>query len=257
LLRTSKFHFPCADDREEPFAQRMFAARWEGPQTDKELELLARFFDPVPQYVAFGDDTPPTPSPLESWVFPSGWGNGTEAYIARDRALNRGRQLAAAREGLRLLKKYGHLPDGPEELECLDPGDDRQKLREARRISATFSQADVQPSESVLENLSTAAASEARIDRPMPAVKPISPNPLEHEVVKAAPAVRERSAQRKRGPQSKKTEGVSATMVADVKRGDLTIDQLDNMLEKQMEDRYGASRDTCRKARKSALATLR
>lgn len=140
MPKASKFYFPSTD-REERFGALKFGAEWEGPQMDRELELLARFFDPGPKWVAFGDEGPHAASPLESWVYPSGSGNGSEAHAARNRALKRRRQLAEVQERLRLVDKYGHQPSGSEDFERLDPGDDRGTLQEARSIIGNNSQA--------------------------------------------------------------------------------------------------------------------
>jgi hypothetical protein len=53
----------------------------------------------------------------------------------------------------------------------------------------------------------------------------------------------------KRGPQSRKLEGVIARMRDDIENGKLTQPELATMLEKVMANRYGVSRDTARKAR--------
>lgn len=133
MPKAGKFYFPSTD-REERFGALKFGADWEGPHTDYELELLARFYDPGPKYVAFDHDGPHPASPLQDWVYPEGSGDGLQANAARDRALKRERQLADVQEALRLVDKYGHQPNGPEDFERLDPGDDRAKLQEARRI---------------------------------------------------------------------------------------------------------------------------
>jgi hypothetical protein len=154
LSKSSRFYFPSTD-REERFGKLMFAVGWEGPQTDRELELLARFYDPGPTWVEFGDDGPYAASPLENWVYPGGSGDAPEASAARARALKRRHQLMEVQEALRLIDKYGHQSSGPEDFERLDLGDDREKLREARRIIAGYSQANVKPKTPSPENVLT------------------------------------------------------------------------------------------------------
>lgn len=59
---------------------------------------------------------------------------------------------------------------------------------------------------------------------------------------------------RRRGKKPTVFEGVKMAMQADLTGGALTAEDLSGMLEKALEDRYGASRDTCRRARNAVLA---
>jgi len=60
----------------------------------------------------------------------------------------------------------------------------------------------------------------------------------------------------RRGVKPHKRNRVRDTMIRDVVEGRLTVDQLAAMFEKNMASQYGASRDTCRKARGEALSEL-
>jgi len=62
---------------------------------------------------------------------------------------------------------------------------------------------------------------------------------------------------RKRGPKAEVGPRVKAAMLADLRGGKLTIDQLDGMVEEAMAARYKASRDVCRKARELALSEFK
>lgn len=145
MSEKNPFHFCSTDDRAEPFGRLKFGADWVDRQTDRDLEVL-KWFRPGlrREYVDIDDDRPPAPLPLEDWIVPY-WlesDQKAEAYAARDRALKRRRQLAVVQEALRLVDEYGHQSKGPEDFERLDPGDDRDKLREARRIIASYSLTD-------------------------------------------------------------------------------------------------------------------
>jgi hypothetical protein len=59
---------------------------------------------------------------------------------------------------------------------------------------------------------------------------------------------------RRRGPKPKKFEKTKQAMECDIQQGRLSIPDLDAMLEKEMEERYGVSRDTAREARKATLS---
>jgi hypothetical protein len=74
----------------------------------------------------------------------------------------------------------------------------------------------------------------------------------ERQVVPAASIART-----KRGPRAYKCGAVIEAMKGDIREKRLTLDQLSQMREKQLEGRYGRladSRDTFRKARKAVLA---
>jgi hypothetical protein len=58
---------------------------------------------------------------------------------------------------------------------------------------------------------------------------------------------------RKRGPKARTYMRIEATMREDIKSGRLTKDDLNNMQEKELEEKYGASRTTVRKARLAVL----
>jgi hypothetical protein len=59
---------------------------------------------------------------------------------------------------------------------------------------------------------------------------------------------------RKRGRRPTKREQVIEQMRRDITQGRKSWESLRDMLEKELEDNYGASRDTCRKAREAVLA---
>jgi hypothetical protein len=69
---------------------------------------------------------------------------------------------------------------------------------------------------------------------------------------KKSPAVT--TAPRRRGPKTGVCERIMAQMQSEIAEGKITRTALDEMLEKDLEPSYGASRDTCRKARKRVLA---
>jgi|GraSoiStandDraft_16_1057320.scaffolds.fasta_scaffold331617_1 hypothetical protein len=58
---------------------------------------------------------------------------------------------------------------------------------------------------------------------------------------------------RRRGARPKKTEQVKGAMRNDIQQGRLTAAALKNMLEKNLAENYGVSRDTARKARNAVL----
>jgi hypothetical protein len=135
---TNRFYF-SSTDREEHLGKLKFGADWESRQTDAEVERLRRFYDPGPRWVAIGDNGPYASSALEEWVYPGGSGDGPQALAARARALKRMRQLAWVQDTLWLFDKYPKSKVS-EDFERLDPGDDREKLREVRRLIAGESQ---------------------------------------------------------------------------------------------------------------------
>jgi hypothetical protein len=61
---------------------------------------------------------------------------------------------------------------------------------------------------------------------------------------------------RRRGARPRKFEQTKEAMRNDVQGGRLSVAQLENMLEKDLEARYGVSRDTARKARVAVLSEL-
>lgn len=74
-------------------------------------------------------------------------------------------------------------------------------------------------------------------------------SPLEIE----APAPKRRAA-RKRGRKPVLSNQIKAQMKSDINDGILTTDQLDGMIEKEMGQRYGASREIVRNARNEVLS---
>jgi hypothetical protein len=70
----------------------------------------------------------------------------------------------------------------------------------------------------------------------------------------AAEVVVTTSGKKERGPLPKKLEATTETMRARIRDGSLTIDGLGKMLEKNMAETFGVSRDTCRKARRTVLS---
>ena len=224
-LPMNRFHFP-ADDREERFGKRKFNAEWEGPQNATELDLLSFFCDPLDVYSPLEPhDIPATP--IEGWIYRGPQDKYLEAYDARLRALTRQRQLAEVRLLLRLVDTYGPSAKVPPEFEPLKPWEDRAKLAEARRLINM-------PSDSVI------------------AEPKVPPTDEDHDLKPSAP-----KSTGKRGPKSTVSRRVESDMVADVMQGRLTRIQLSGLLEKEMEDSYGASRDTCRSARIEALKKIK
>jgi hypothetical protein len=63
-------------------------------------------------------------------------------------------------------------------------------------------------------------------------------------------------AARRRGAPATKFNATRNAMLKDIRQGTLTAAQLERMLEKILENRYGVSRDTARKARNAALSEL-
>jgi hypothetical protein len=61
---------------------------------------------------------------------------------------------------------------------------------------------------------------------------------------------------RKRGPKGLQRKRVINQMIEDIKRETITLAALSDEKEKTLEHRYGASRDTCRKARETVLRQL-
>jgi hypothetical protein len=59
---------------------------------------------------------------------------------------------------------------------------------------------------------------------------------------------------RKRGPQPRKFEQTKEAMRRDIRKGLLAVTTLDAMLEKELKQRYGVSRDTARKSRAEILS---
>jgi hypothetical protein len=219
------FHFP-ADDREERLGKRKFGADWEGQQTETDLDLLSLFCDPLDVYSPLEPhDYPPTP--IKGWIYRGSQGKYPAASDARLRALTRQWQLAEVRQLLQLFDKYGTSAKIPPEFEPLKPWEDRAKLAEARRL------VNMQ-SDSVIAEPKIAPTDESRDLKP------------------SAPKITG-----KRGPKSTVSRRVESEMVADVIKGRLTRIQLNGLLEKEMEDRYGASRDTCRSARVEALKKIK
>ena len=68
-----------------------------------------------------------------------------------------------------------------------------------------------------------------------------------------APAPKRRAA-RKRGRKPVLSNQIKALMKSEINDGILTTDQLDGMIEKEMEQRYGASREIVRNARNEVLS---
>jgi hypothetical protein len=142
--------------------------------------------------------------------------------------------LEDIRELLRLLKRYGEKPDP---LENLHPSDERKKLDEARALCArvrsrTGAQAESNDLQGLAESSAASGSSSVNRGRKLPP---------RHDA-------------RTRGPKQSKREGVKNAMLTDLCTGRLTKAELERMLEKVMEKKYGASRDTCRKARDDALS---
>jgi hypothetical protein len=59
---------------------------------------------------------------------------------------------------------------------------------------------------------------------------------------------------RRRGPQPKKLEQAKTAMRDDIQQGRRAVAELKNMLEKNLQEVYGVSRDTARKARRAVLS---
>jgi hypothetical protein len=163
---------------------------------------------------------------VESWIY-RGPEKHQEASDAHRRALTRRRQLAEVRELLKLYDKYGPVPNVPAEFEPLKPWENRAKLAEARRL--IHGQSEVTTAEPKLSVADTD-----------PDHKPVVPKST-----------------RKRGRKPEIFNRVRREMIADLMLGRLTRIQLNGLLEKQIEDRYCASRDTCREARVEVLKKIK
>src|SRR5262245_28553875 len=59
---------------------------------------------------------------------------------------------------------------------------------------------------------------------------------------------------RRRGPRPKKLEQAKTAMRNDIQQGRRPVAELKNMLEKNLQEAYGVSRDTARKARRAVLS---
>ncbi len=62
---------------------------------------------------------------------------------------------------------------------------------------------------------------------------------------------------RRRGPPPKKMERVKEEMINDLRQRQLSLAELDGMLEKTLAQKYGVSRDTARKARMAVVSEFR
>jgi hypothetical protein len=91
-----------------------------------------------------------------------------------------------------------------------------------------------------------------------PGVVPIGESPAATVAPPPVPAAggAKAPAPKRRGPKAKKFARVKAEMQADIAEKRLSSEDLDGMPEKQLKDRYHASRTTCREVRKSVLAEL-
>jgi hypothetical protein len=143
MLVKKEFHFSRFDDRQELLARRKFGVDWVEPQA--EHEGLLRFFYSYPpsqgvpfELLAFPEaDLVLSSAPGEFYKYRGPTELLDKALVAFDYAVTRGQQLIWARKALRLFDKYGGRPtNGSEDFERLDPGDDRDMLREARRLAA-------------------------------------------------------------------------------------------------------------------------
>jgi hypothetical protein len=88
--------------------------------------------------------------------------------------------------------------------------------------------------------------------RPHPYRRPTFWAPVESEN-DASPRSTTAAATRRRGKRPSKRDRVIHVMRNEIAEGRLTTDELNNMLEKKLEERYGVSRDTARKAREVVL----
>ena|SRR5580704_6153307 len=61
---------------------------------------------------------------------------------------------------------------------------------------------------------------------------------------------------RARGPKPRKQAAVVQAMISDIRRGRRTLISLVDMIEKELAETYGVSRDTARKARNQVVTKL-
>ena len=249
MLTKKEFHSPVFDDREELLGSRKFGVDWVGPQAEHELKLLRLYFHPPPrppQYVTFELLDPPegdlvfSSAPVEDYEYRGPAELRDEASAAFKCAITRRRQLAWAREALRLVDKYGERPtNGSEDFERLDHGDDRDMLREARRL--------------IVATPNTDAIAGAAAERE--AAPTFGPNVVlikqDHKSTRARV-----SRGQGRGRPGKVMDRVKKAMLADLYSEKFTALQLKEMTEEAMKAEYGASRDTCRKACVAALSEM-
>jgi hypothetical protein len=221
----SGFHF-TSTDREERLGKLKFGADWEGPQSKTDLEYLSWFREPSDVWAAPEQYNIPR-MPIERWEYSGPFVDAGDALAAKERALKRRQHLAVVRELLKLFDKYGPSPSVPAEFESLKPWENREKLAEARRLINM-------PSVSVT------------------AEPKIAPPEKGSDLRSLAP-----QATRKRGRKPTIIGGIKTKMLAELRQGDLTVVQLNNLLEKQLVERYGASRTTCRDARSEVLKKIK
>jgi hypothetical protein len=167
----SKYDF-TPTEREKRLGMLKFGADWQFgddwtcARVDRFLNLLELRFRPPVEYLADGEC--PKAWPVEALEC-AGPEEQREDTLREYRCAVLGKkQLADVRELLRLYDKYELDPKGPDDFERLDPGDDREKLREVRRLIAAHSQADEKPSVPPVEKLPMVPAPEAVIDAATP-----------------------------------------------------------------------------------------
>jgi hypothetical protein len=95
-----------------------------------------------------------------------------------------------------------------------------------------------------------------KTDLVTPAVTPQLASPVVDESASAKDGSPFKSEAGRRGRHPKKLEQVKEAMRGDIRDGKRTAESLGAMLEKELENTYGASRDTTRKARAAVLSEI-
>jgi Queuosine biosynthesis protein QueC len=129
----------------------------------------------------------------------------------------------------------------------------------APQLAPTLSQVVTHPNTlttSSAERSTRADGERIKTDLVTPAFTPKFASPLVDESALAKDASRVKSEARRRGKRSKKLEQVKEAMRGDIRDGKRTAESLNAMLEKELENTYGASRDTTRKARAAVLSEI-
>ena len=164
------------------------------------------------------------------------WANHEYRYGVAARSARK-RQVEDIREGLALLDRYGAKFDPLE----YPPQSERTKLDEARALYWQVQEQNEPRAQTIN-------------DRPEGTTKSLSPV----HALKVVPRTREQKTvpahvARRRGQRPDRNR-VKEAMLADLRAGNFTAADFEEMTEEAMKAQYGASRDTCRKARNEALS---